>query len=78
MSMFEPIWCRLPLVVNPRLVLQDTLNDQIRVCRVRSLCSGVNESEDVVQDVEAAGLALELEGLCEAHGLILATKLKQC
>lgn len=39
------------------------------------LCCGVHESEDVVQDVEASVIALELESLCEAHGLVLASKL---
>jgi len=40
------------------------------------LCCGVHESEDVVQDVEASVIALELESLCEAHGLVLASKQK--
>jgi hypothetical protein len=39
------------------------------------LCCGVYKTEDVVEDVPAAVGALELESLCEAHRLVLASEL---
>jgi hypothetical protein len=41
------------------------------------LCGGVYKAEDIVQDVPGAVGALELESLCEAHGLVLASELYQ-
>jgi hypothetical protein len=42
------------------------------------LCGGVYKAEDVVQDVPAAGFALELEDLSVAHGLLLSVHLSHC
>lgn len=43
---------------------------------ILGLGCGVHESEDVVQDVEVPVVVLELEGLCEAHGLVLPSEQK--
>jgi hypothetical protein len=50
-----------------------------KVCfRMRTgLCGWVYKAEDIVQDVPGAVGALELESLCEAHGLVLASELYQ-
>jgi hypothetical protein len=43
--------------------------------RARGLCGGVDEAEDVVEDVPALALLPELEGLSERHGLVRALDL---
>jgi hypothetical protein len=50
------------------------------VCFRRSptLCGRVYNAEDVVEDVPVTSIALELERLCEAHGLVLTTELYEC
>ncbi len=47
---------------------QSVIVSRLESCRARRLCGRVNETEDVVQDVVAPAILLEVEGLSKAHG----------
>jgi hypothetical protein len=57
-------------------VLHQILQYSLKSCeacrgvKARGLCGGVDEAEDVVEDVPVLTLLLELERLGEGHGLL--------